>query len=163
MPFVYVGLGSNLGRSEDCLKSAVKALEKLPETGLVCCSSFYRSKPVGPQDQPDYINAVAKLETNLTALELLDCLQALEDRKGRIRTAEQWGPRTLDLDLLLYGDQIINEERLVVPHPEMHRRCFVLYPLFEISPEIVIPGLGPIETLLEKVNDDGLQNLRIDE
>jgi 2-amino-4-hydroxy-6-hydroxymethyldihydropteridine diphosphokinase len=159
MPFVYVGLGSNLGRPEECLKSAVKALAKLPETGLVCCSSFYRSKPVGPQDQPAYINAVAKLETNLTALELLDCLQALEDQKGRIRTAERWGPRTLDLDLLLYGDQIINEERLVVPHCEMHRRCFVLYPLFEISPEIVIPGLGPVETMLEKVNDEGLQKL----
>ncbi len=159
MPLVYVGLGSNLGRPEERLRNAVKALSGLPDTTLVCCSSFYRSRPVGPQDQPDYINAVAKLETKLPAFELLDCLQALEEREGRVRTAEQWGPRTLDLDLLLYGDQIISEERLVVPHPEMHRRSFVLYPLFEISPGIVIPGLGPIETLLEKVNDDGLQKL----
>lgn len=154
----YIGLGSNLDDPEAQLRRALAELQELPETNLVRTSSFYRTKPVGPQDQPEYINAVAVLNTGLTAAALLKLMQAIENRHGRIRNLH-WGPRTLDLDLLLYDEYIINEADLTVPHPEMHRRAFVLYPLHEIAPEINIPGHGSVAELLENINSAEVQRL----
>jgi len=135
----YIGLGSNLQNPFEQLNNALTALSELPQTELVCASSFYRSTPVGPADQPDYLNAVAALDTALKPLELLDALQAIEQAQGRVR-GERWGARTLDLDILLFGRQIINSTRLFVPHPCMQQRAFVLYPLTEIAPNPVLPN-----------------------
>ena len=144
----YIGLGSNLGDPETQLTSALAALDGIPDTGLVRCSSFYRSKPLGPGGQPDFINAVALLDSGLTAIALLARLQSIENRQGRVRDGIQWGPRTLDLDMLLYGTEIIDEPGLIVPHPEMRHRNFVLIPLLELAPDIEIPGLGRADKLL---------------
>jgi 2-amino-4-hydroxy-6-hydroxymethyldihydropteridine diphosphokinase len=159
MIHAYIGLGSNLNDPETQLSSATIALSKLPESELLACSSFYRSKPVGPQNQPDYINAVAKLDTELDAYVLLDLMQEIEKKQGRVRNTRRWGPRTLDLDLLLYGDESINEERLVVPHKEMHKRSFVLRPLYELEPHLEIPGLGKISELLNNVEMSDVEKI----
>ncbi len=159
MIHAYIGLGSNLNDPETQLSSATIALSKLPESELLACSSFYRSKPVGPQDQSDYINAVAKLDTELDAYVLLDLMQEIENQQGRVRNTRRWGPRTLDLDLLLYGDESINEERLVVPHKEMHKRSFVLRPLYELEPHLEIPGLGKISELLNNVEMSDVEKI----
>jgi len=135
----YIGLGSNLQQPFAQLKKALTALSELPQTELVCVSSFYRSVPLGPPGQPDYLNAVAALDTALNPLELLDALQAIEHAQGRVR-GERWGARTLDLDILLFGVQIINSTRLFVPHPCMRQRAFVLYPLAEIAPNPALPN-----------------------
>ena len=157
MNIAYVGLGSNLDDPIAQLSMARSALQRLPQTTLLRYSSCYLSRPLGPQDQPDFINAVAKLETSLPPLTLLAALLKIEMRQGRIRTGQRWGPRTLDLDLLLYGDQELHEEKLIIPHPQMSRRNFVLGPLVEIAPQAVIPGHGPACRLLEKVGNAGLQ------
>ena len=154
----YIGLGSNLDDPQSQLKKAIIAMEMVPSTSVVKTSSFYRSKPVGPQDQPDYINAVVELDTELSAPVLLDYLQAIENEQGRERKIK-WGARTLDLDILLFGDEIINDDSLQVPHVEMHNRGFVLLPLNEISPDCVIPGLGAVSSLLQKNNADDLVKL----
>jgi 2-amino-4-hydroxy-6-hydroxymethyldihydropteridine diphosphokinase len=158
MTDAYVGLGSNLDDPEEQLRRAIAALQQVSGTTLTGTSSFYRTRPLGPENQPDYINAVTRLRTGLTAGELLKQLQAIEARQGRIRNT-RWGPRTLDLDLLLYGNEIINEDHLQVPHPEMHRRGFVLYPLHEIAADISIPGHGPVAELLKTVSPDQVQKL----
>lgn len=137
MNTVYVALGSNLNDPLNQLKQAVKAFQEFAINLEV--SPFYGSKPVGPQDQPDYVNAVAKFETNLTALELLDKLQHIENQQGRVRL-RRWGERTLDLDLILYGNEQIQNERLTVPHIEMKNREFVIVPMFDLSPELVLPS-----------------------
>lgn len=155
---VYIGLGSNLDDPQSQLKKAIIAMEMVPSTSVVKTSSFYRSKPVGPQDQPDYINAVAELETELSASVLLDYLQAIENEQGRERKIK-WGARTLDLDILLFGDEIINDGRLQVPHVEMHNRGFVLLPLNEIISDCVIPGVGAVSSLLQEYNADDLVKL----
>ncbi len=155
---VYIGLGSNLNDPRTQLKKAIVSMEMVPSTTVVKTSSFYRSKPVGPQDQPDYINAVAELNTELSATVLLDYLQAIENDQGRVRQ-EKWGARTLDLDILLYGDENIDDDRLQVPHVEMHKRGFVLIPLQEIAPECVIPGIGAISSLLQQVDANDLTKL----
>lgn len=131
---VYIGLGSNLAEPHRQLRGALDALAHLPQSQLTAVSSLYLSDPLGPPDQPRYNNAVAQLETSLAPLELLDALQAIELAQGRERKAERWGPRTLDLDILLFGDRLIDEPRLQVPHYHMHARAFVLYPLAEIAP-----------------------------
>ncbi|OPX54902.1 2-amino-4-hydroxy-6-hydroxymethyldihydropteridinediphosphokinase [Oceanospirillum multiglobuliferum] len=154
----YIGLGSNLDQPIQQLLTAYQELANLPETTFLAGSSLYSSKPVGPQDQPDFVNAVVKLETKLSAIALLDALQALEQQHQRVRL-RHWGPRTLDLDLLLYDQQQIALPRLSVPHPQMHLRGFVLLPLAEISPEIVIPGKGSITTILSNITIDDLQIL----
>ena len=142
------------------VSQALRELSSLPDSDLVVHSSLYRTRPVGPVDQPDYINAVAVLATGLSAEALLDALQALEARHGRVRGAERWGARTLDLDLLLYGDAVIASQRLRVPHPRMCQRAFVLYPLAEIAPkDLSIPGFGPLSTLLERVPESGVDRL----
>lgn len=155
---VYIGLGSNLDDPRTQLKKAIVSMEMVPSTCVVKTSSFYRSKPVGPQDQPDYINAVVELNTELSAVVLLDYLQAIENEQGRVRE-QKWGPRTLDLDILLYGDETIDDDRLQVPHVEMHKRGFVLIPLQEVAPECVIPGIGAVNSLLQQVDANDLTKL----
>jgi len=156
----YVGLGGNLGQPISQVSQALLELSSLPGSELIVRSSLYRTCPVGPVDQPDYINAVALLATELPAEALLDALQALEARHGRIRDGERWGARTLDLDLLLYGDAVIASRRLQVPHPRMCQRAFVLYPLAEIAPkDLYIPGCGPLMALLKRVPESGVERL----
>lgn len=132
----YIGLGSNLGDSQQILNDAVSQLEQL---GQVQVSRFYRTPPMGPQDQPDYLNAVAELQTTLEPLALLDELQRIENESGRVRL-RHWGERTLDLDLLLYGTQNIDHPRLTVPHVGILERDFVLVPLLDLNPNIIING-----------------------
>lgn len=134
MEQVYISLGSNLAEPEQQLNAALKALAQLPNTRLVACSAYYSSAPLGPTDQPRYTNAAAQLETSLPPHVLLDHLQTIELKQGRQRKAERWGPRTLDLDILLFGERIINDDRLCVPHYHMHARPFVLQPLAELCP-----------------------------
>ena len=141
----YIGLGANLGEREAQIRLALDDLARLPVSRLVRASSLYDSEPVGDQDQPNFLNAVAELETELTARQLLWNLLLIERRLGRVRT-RHWGPRTIDLDLLLYGPVVIDEPDLQVPHPELTRRSFVLVPLVELDPLLVHPVTG--ETLI---------------
>ncbi len=156
MTIAFIGLGSNMANPKRQITSAIKSLGEIQSTRVMQASSIYKSKPVGPQDQDDYVNAVIKLDTGLDALELLDALQAIENAHGRVRK-ERWGPRTLDLDILMYGDEVINNKRLTVPHPEISHRCFVLAPLAEIEPDCVIPEIGQVKKLLKSVEKDGLE------
>lgn len=154
----FLGLGANLGDAESQVRRAIAALGSLPHTRLLAASSLYRSAPVGVGTQPDFINAVAEVETALGARELLDELLTAEARFGRERPSPG-APRTLDLDLLLYGDQVIAEPGLAVPHPRMHERAFVLVPLAEIAPEVVIPGKGTVRTLLAACRGQRIQKV----
>jgi len=154
----YVGLGSNLQAPAEQVRAGLKELGALPDTRLGPVSALYRSPPMGPPDQPDYINAVAALDTTLAPLNLLEHLQAIEAAHGRVR-GRHWGPRTLDLDLLLYGDLELREDRLTVPHPGMHERAFVLYPLAEIAPQLRIPGRGALQDLLQACPRAGLEKV----
>ncbi|MBU2886103.1 2-amino-4-hydroxy-6-hydroxymethyldihydropteridine diphosphokinase [Gilvimarinus agarilyticus] len=149
--YAYLGLGSNLEDPRQQLSRAIEALAELPQSRLINVSSYYRSKPVGPQNQPDFINAAACLETQLEALTLLDHLQAIEQQHGRERL-QHWGPRTLDLDILLYGDAHIDTERLQVPHPFLTQRSFVLLPLADIAPGIQLPDGQNLQALAEQCN-----------
>jgi len=149
MATVYIGLGSNLENPYAQVTQAIGTLTTLPGSHCLAVSSLYRSPPMGPQGQADYVNAVMSLQTALSALDLLDCLQSIEQQQGRVRGAERWGPRTLDLDLLLYGQQSFDLPRLKIPHPGLHERSFVLYPLYEIAPTLVIPGHGALKNLLQ--------------
>lgn len=151
MILAYIGLGSNLDDPEMQVRTALAELAELHNTRLLKHSSLYLTAPVGPQDQPDFINAVALLDTGLPAPALLAALQEIEEKHGRRRT-RQWGPRTLDLDMLLYGNMQINENNLTVPHPHIASRGFVLYPLLEVEPLIEIPGLGAASNLLERLD-----------
>jgi len=154
----FVGLGANLGEPEAQVRRAVAALGKLPRTRLLAASSLYRSAPVGVGKQPDFINAVAKIETTLSARELLEELLTAEARFGRERPSPG-APRTLDLDLLLYGDEVIAEPGLAVPHPRMHERAFVLMPLAEIAAETSIPRKGSVRTLLAACRGQQIQKV----
>ena len=156
----YIGLGSNLGESQDTLAAALTALKSNDAIKHIEVSSYYQSKPHGPQDQPDYLNAVAGFETSLDPEVLLDLLQAIEQKYGRVRTGERWTARTLDLDILLYGQQVINTPRLIVPHLWMTRREFVLYPLYEIAPDLCLPDGKSLKDCLKKVSDDTLVRLK---
>jgi 2-amino-4-hydroxy-6-hydroxymethyldihydropteridine diphosphokinase len=156
----YIGLGSNLDEPRAHIERAFEDLARLPSARLVAVSPLYRSRPIGPQPQPDYINAVAELDTMNDPMRLLAQLQRIETRHGRIRPAPQhWGPRPLDLDLLIYGRARIQTARLVVPHPRLAERGFVLYPLADVAPELCIPGFGRLPALLARVSMDGLQRL----
>jgi 2-amino-4-hydroxy-6-hydroxymethyldihydropteridine diphosphokinase len=141
----YIGLGSNLGERESMIRQALEAMAALPDTELVRASSLYDTEPVGDTEQPNFLNAVAELETDLAPRQLLWNLLLIEKRLGRERT-RRWGPRTIDLDLLLYGAEIVEEDDLRVPHPELTRRAFVLVPLIELDPLLVHPVTG--ETML---------------
>jgi 2-amino-4-hydroxy-6-hydroxymethyldihydropteridine diphosphokinase len=156
----YIGLGANLSEPLLQLQQAALALKHIKATELVAVSSFYGSKPMGPQDQPDYVNAVAALRTELTAEQLLDALQKIELEQGRQRKDERWGPRTLDLDILLFGEQCINTARLTVPHYGMKNREFVLYPLAEIQPDLQLPDGSLLQQLLQQVPANGLTVLQ---
>lgn len=157
----YIGLGGNVGEAADTLTAAFAAIDALPGTRLLRASRLYRTPAWGREDQPDFINAVAAVQTTLAPRALLDRLLDIERDFGRHREAEQarWGPRSLDLDLLLYGDEAIDEPGLRVPHPHLHQRAFVLVPLLEIARDASIPGIGRADMLLSSVATDGIQAL----
>ena len=148
MTLAYVALGANIGDPRRQLLAALDDLDRLPGTRVRARSSLYRSAPAGYADQPDFLNAVAELNTALEPEALLDALHDIEARHGRERSFRN-APRTLDLDLLLYGDRAAASERLTLPHPRMHDRSFVLQPLAEIAPDVDVPGRGRARALLE--------------
>lgn len=152
MTLAYIAIGSNLASPLEQVNAAVQALGDIPQTRVVALSSFYRTPPLGPQDQPDYLNAAIALETALSAEALLDNTQRIELQQGRVRKEERWGPRTLDLDIMLFGDAVINTERLTVPHYDMKRRGFMLWPLFEIAPDLIFPDGESLSALLTQLN-----------
>ena len=154
----FIGLGSNLGASGDQLAQALIRLDQLPDTCLLAQSSLYRSAPVGYLDQPDFVNAVAKIATSLTPQALLAALLQIERECGRERTFAN-APRTLDLDVLLYDDRQIHDHGLTVPHPQMHKRAFVLLPLLDIAPDCVIPGVGSACDAMKGCQDQVLEKL----
>ena len=148
MTVAYIALGSNLASPLEQVNAAVKAIGDIPDSRILAVSSFYRTPPLGPQDQPDYLNAAVALETSLRPETLLDHTQRIELQQGRTRKAERWGPRTLDLDIMLFGDEVLHTERLTVPHYDMKNRGFMLWPLFEIAPGLTFPDDGVTLTQL---------------
>ena len=159
----YIGLGSNLEDPPAQINKAVRALAMIPTTTVIADSGLYLSKPMmldSSDQQPDYYNAVVLIETQLAAHALLDHLQRIEREQGRVR-GERWGARTIDLDILLFGDEVINDERLSVPHPGLHEREFVLYPLMNIDSTLTIPGRGKLEQLVENCSENGLKYLGV--
>jgi 2-amino-4-hydroxy-6-hydroxymethyldihydropteridine diphosphokinase len=158
MASAFVGLGANLGDPVVQVTRALSALAELDDTRVVRTSSLYRTAPIGHADQPDYINAVALLDTGLTPRALLECLQGIERAAGRERSFRN-APRVLDLDLLLYDDQLIATPGLAVPHPRMHERAFVLAPLLEIAPDAIVPGHGRAADLLRGAHDQAVRAL----
>lgn len=156
----YVGLGGNVGDVETTLAEALWALDGLPQTSVRRQSGFYRTPPWGRLDQPAFVNAVAELQTRLAPAVLLEQLLAIEQRFGRVRSENQkWEPRTLDLDLLLYGDEALDEPGLHLPHPRLHERAFVLVPLAEIAADLLVPGRGRVAQLLAAVDTGGIEAL----
>ena len=158
---VYLGFGSNLDTPIEQLRAARLAISSVKGISEVAFSSLYRSPPMGSQNQPDYVNAVMAIETNLSPLELLATTQRIENEHGRVRT-ERWGARTLDIDILLFGDEILDLPDLIVPHYGMSERAFVLYPLFEIAPDLVIPKYGKLAALVTCCPLNGLERLSDD-
>ncbi|MEX0562354.1 2-amino-4-hydroxy-6-hydroxymethyldihydropteridine diphosphokinase [Raoultella terrigena] len=154
MTLAFIALGSNLAAPLEQVNAAVAALAEIPNSRIVAVSSFYRTPPLGPQDQPDYLNAAVALDTGLTAEALLDNTQRIELQQGRERKAERWGPRTLDLDIMLFGEQVIDSERLTVPHYDMKNRGFMLWPLFEIAPELHFPDGVALRSVLTQLAAD---------
>ena len=152
MTLAYIAIGSNLASPLEQVNAAVQALGEIPQSRIVAVSSFYRTPPLGPQDQPDYLNAAVVLDTALNAETLLDNTQRIELQQGRVRKAERWGPRTLDLDIMLFGHETINTERLTVPHYDMKNRGFMLWPLFEVAPDLIFPDGIPLRTILDNLN-----------
>lgn len=148
----YVGLGANLGEREETLRAAVAGLEATGGVEVLAVSAFRETDPVGYVDQPRFLNGAVALETTLTPRELLDALLAVERSLGRTRDGPRFGARTIDLDLLLYGDESFDEPGLTVPHPRLHERAFALEPLAELEPGLVVPGHGPLETLIRKLD-----------
>lgn len=154
MEQAYIGLGANLGALRATLEAALRDLDALPQTRVLAVSSAYRSAALD-SDGPDYLNAVARIATGLAPMELLDAMQAIEHKHGRVRPY-RYAPRTLDLDLLIHGDASMQRPRLVLPHPRLHERAFVLAPLLELAPQLSLPALGPLAPRL-----DGLAKQRI--
>jgi len=152
----YIGVGSNQTDPFKQATLAIETLRHLPKSLFCKCSSLYHSAPMGPQDQPAYINAMVKIDTQLTAMELLDALQKIELSQGRVRKENRWGPRTLDLDIILYGNEVINNNRLTIPHYGMKAREFVLYPLFEIAKDLLLPDGQALSQLAQRCNKNGL-------
>ena len=147
----YIGLGSNLQNPRAQIKNALNFLHNNDGIEVVDVSSLYESKPLLDMPGPNYINAVCKIDTSLSAIDLLDICQSIEDNQKRIREVK-WGSRTIDLDILLYEQQVISSDRLSIPHPEMIDRAFVMVPLCEIDKEINVPLLGPVKSLMERIN-----------
>ena len=155
---VYIGLGSNLENPKVQIEKALSALNLSNEVTVNKVSSFYESKPLLDMPGPTYINAVCSIKTSMDAIDLLDVCQGIENDQKRVREVK-WGSRTIDLDILLYGQQVISSERLSIPHPEITNRAFVLAPMYEIDKEIKIPLLGPIKKLIDRVNTQDLKKL----
>ena len=159
MTIVYIGVGSNLNSPIKQVKTAIINLSILPKTMILNQSSLYQSQPVGPQDQPDYINAVVTLETRLSPEVLLKALQALEETQGRERLGIRWGARIIDLDILLYGNSVIQTKMLSIPHSQLKIREFVLYPLVEIAEDLILPTGEPISALKAQCSEKGIKRL----
>ena len=156
----WIGLGGNLGDAVATLHAALQELDGLPQTRLVRASKFYRTLAWGVVEQPDFINAVAQLDTRLSPRDLLDALLDIERAFGRERhRSERWGPRVLDLDLLLYDSAVIDEPGLCVPHPHLHERAFALLPLVEITPDAFIPGIGPAGEALRALDSSAIEDV----
>jgi 2-amino-4-hydroxy-6-hydroxymethyldihydropteridine diphosphokinase len=149
----YIGIGSNLDDPVSQVKEAIEELESIPDSVVAACSSLYSSKPMGAANQPDYVNAVVAMDT------LLSAEVKIEDRQGRDRSGDKWGPRVIDLDLLLYGKKKINTDKLTVPHPGMHERDFVIVPLAEIAGNLNVPGHGYLTTLINQCENHSLKKL----
>jgi len=160
MEQVYVGLGSNLADPRAQVERASRALAA-PQTRLVQRSRLYRSAPWGRADQPEFVNAVVALQTELTPREMLEALLKIERAAGRARDATRWGPRVLDLDILMFGDRLIDEPGLHVPHPHLHERAFVLLPLAEIAPDLIVPGHGRVDDLARRIDASTCRPLEI--
>lgn len=158
MARVYLGLGSNLANPVVQLQAALSRMDALAETRLVRCSQFYSSRPLGPADQPDFVNAVCEIETQMSPELLLSALQGLELELGRVKK-RHWGERMIDLDILLYDDLEMSTDVLTIPHLEIRHRDFVLIPLAEIAPGLVIPNLGSVETLIANLTETYLKPL----
>lgn len=158
MSRAFIALGSNLQKPQQQVQQAISELASLPKTSLIKHSSLYRTAPVGYDNQPDFINAAAEIETDLAPLELLHALLALESTHGRERPFPN-APRVLDLDLLLYDDMVMNTDELTLPHPRMHERGFVLLPLAEIAPDLIIPEYGNITQLAQTCIDQGVEKV----
>nr|WP_297350018.1 2-amino-4-hydroxy-6-hydroxymethyldihydropteridine diphosphokinase [uncultured Glaciecola sp.] len=155
----YIGLGSNLGAPVKQLEQALGAIGQHSQMTLVSHSHFYSSLPMGPQDQPDYVNAVCKIKTSMQPQELLATLQIIENQQGRERLGDRWGPRTLDLDILLYNDLVLKTKHLTLPHYGMQEREFVLVPLFELSPDLTMQDGRPLANWVAKCNLEGLYRI----
>jgi len=154
----YIGIGSNLNNPKQQVTDAITELSQLPDSRLLTQSSLYLSPPMGPQNQAHYINAVVKLRSQLSAIELLEQLQSIENSHERVRKTDRWGARTLDLDLILYGNHVIDEPRLYVPHYGMKQRSFVLVPLAEIEPELILPDGSRLTALITKLTTPATQH-----
>jgi 2-amino-4-hydroxy-6-hydroxymethyldihydropteridine diphosphokinase len=157
MALAYIGLGSNLADPRAQISSALDKLARLENCQVSQVSSLYFSRPMGPQDQPDYMNAVVAIETSLSAITLLDQLQHIEQTAGRVRKDNRWGARVLDLDILLFAQQVINTGRLTIPHYGLKEREFVLLPLAEIAPDLILPDGDNIQELADQINKNGLK------
>jgi len=159
MASAYIGLGSNLDNPRMQIERGIEAIAALPRSRLIRQSRLYASEPWGRTDQPGFVNAVVELNTELSARELLDELLRIEEHAGRRRHGLRWGPRILDLDILVYADEVIDAAGLNVPHPHMHERAFVLMPLADIAPDLFVPGRGKVATLLVASNRSGCEPL----
>ena len=154
----YIGLGSNLNNPKQQIKDALIALNATQDVKVVALSSLYQSKPIDDSKQPDYINAVCQVDTHLTALELLYVCQGIETKQHRVRE-KKWGARTIDLDIILYGVQVVASKQLIIPHPEMMNRAFVLVPLSELESDLKVPVLGPLQALIDLIDTSELIKL----
>ena len=154
----YIGLGSNLNNPKQQIKDALIALNSTQDVKVVALSSLYQSKPIDDSEQPDYINAVCQVDTHLTALELLYVCQGIETKQHRVRE-KKWGARTIDLDIILYGVQVVASKQLIIPHPEMMNRPFVLIPLSELESDLKVPVLGPLQALIDLIDTSELIKL----
>lgn len=156
MPTAVLSIGSNLGDRFEYLQNAVSKISTHPQISTVITSSIYETKPVGGPAQDDFLNAVVKIDTQLSAAELLEFAHELENQAQRKRN-EHWGPRTLDVDILVYGDQVSDDSQLMLPHPRIGQRAFVIVPWFEIDADANIPGLGPLKSLFEQIDKSDVQ------
>jgi 2-amino-4-hydroxy-6-hydroxymethyldihydropteridine diphosphokinase len=159
----YVGIGSNLEHPADQVREAFSALQSLPDSGFARCSSLYRSGPMGPSDQPDFVNAAAVLLTRLEPHDLMRRLQAIEDAHGRRRDTPHWGPRVVDLDLLVLGSLVMDASDLRIPHPRIPERNFVLFPLADLAPYMFVPGRGSVRKLIAELGTSGPRIERLEQ
>lgn len=154
MTLAYIAIGSNLASPLEQVNAAVQALGEIPQSRVIAVSAYYRTPPLGPQDQPDYLNAAVALETALDAETLLNHTQRIELQQGRVRKAERWGPRTLDLDIMLFGNEVIHTDRLTIPHYDMKNRGFMLWPLSEVAPHLAFPDGETLQAVIQRLNAD---------